>query len=241
MMSCVVAPLWNDRSSSAGSRACTAWTNGIVGTPATPARTPIAAMSRSSGRIASIAGASAAGARPNWLSLRARAASTASMLPTHAVSEKQARIASVANNGPSSSESSGRSCIVPPYRICRWKDCQASTASSARPCAEQKSVTAFESSSGFIISIRSSPLCAILPVCWCRSRRIRGRQGSSRTACRCRPGQCSPFPCAARSRGVNSSFITTSPTNVVGAILVMSTGSGSPDFMPSGVAFTTMS
>lgn len=31
MMSCVVAPLWKDRSSSAVSRACTAWTNGIVG------------------------------------------------------------------------------------------------------------------------------------------------------------------------------------------------------------------
>lgn len=72
-------------------------------------------MSRSSGRIASIAGASAAGARPNRLSLRARAASTASMLPIHALSEKQARITSVANSGPNSSESSGEKLIVPSH------------------------------------------------------------------------------------------------------------------------------
>ena len=50
-----------------------------------------------------------------------------------------------------------------------------------------------------------------------------------------------PFALAARSSGVNSSFMTTSPTNVVGAILSVSTGSLSPAFMPRGVAFTTMS
>ncbi len=69
-------------------------------------------MSRSSGRIASIAGASASGASLIQLWLRARAASTASMLPIQAVSEKQARIASVANNGPNSSESSGENVIA---------------------------------------------------------------------------------------------------------------------------------
>jgi hypothetical protein len=41
--------------------------------------------------------------------------------------------------------------------------------------------------------------------------------------------------------GVISCFITTSPTKVPGAIQETSTGSGSPSFMPSGVALTTIS
>ncbi len=36
--------------------------------------------------------------------------------------------------------------------------------------------------------------CAVRPVCWCRDRRTRGRRGSSRTACRCRPAPGSPLP-----------------------------------------------
>ena len=49
-----------------------------------------------------------------------------------------------------------------------------------------------------------------------RSRRTRGRPESSRTACRCRPGSGSPCPAPPRRNGVNSRFITTSPTNVLG-------------------------
>jgi hypothetical protein len=43
------------------------------------------------------------------------------------------------------------------------------------------------------------------------------------------------------SNGVISSFMTTSPTSVEGIRCVTSMGSGSPAFMPSGVALTTMS
>ena len=41
--------------------------------------------------------------------------------------------------------------------------------------------------------------------------------------------------------GVNSSFMTTSPTKAEGSIRATSTGSGSPAFMPTGVALTTIS
>jgi len=50
-----------------------------------------------------------------------------------------------------------------------------------------------------------------------------------------------PRSIAARRNGVNSSFITTSPTNVPEARRDTSSGSGSPGFMPSGVALTTTS
>ena len=50
-----------------------------------------------------------------------------------------------------------------------------------------------------------------------------------------------PRSCAARRNGVTAVFITTSPTNVVGATRLMSIGKGSPSFMPRGVAFTTTS
>ena len=46
---------------------------------------------------------------------------------------------------------------------------------------------------------------------------------------------------AARRNGVISCFITTSPTNAAGAIRLTSSGSGSPSFIPSGVALTTTS
>ena len=55
---------------------------------------------------------------------------------------------------------------------------------------------------GKTIGIRSSRLCAIRPACLCRTRRIRDRRGSSRTACRCQPGQSQPLSFAARSSGV---------------------------------------
>jgi hypothetical protein len=50
-----------------------------------------------------------------------------------------------------------------------------------------------------------------------------------------------PRCCAALRNGVIAVFITTSPTNVVAATRFMSMGSGSPSFMPRGVAFTTRS
>ena len=50
-----------------------------------------------------------------------------------------------------------------------------------------------------------------------------------------------PFSWAAARNGVISCFITTSPTNVSGAIRSTSIGSGSSSFIPSGVALTTMS
>ena len=50
-----------------------------------------------------------------------------------------------------------------------------------------------------------------------------------------------PLSSAACSSGVYSSFITTSPTKLVGEILEMSNGSGSPEFIPSGVALTMIS
>ena len=50
-----------------------------------------------------------------------------------------------------------------------------------------------------------------------------------------------PLACAAARNGVIVCFITTSPTNVDGAIRSTSIGSGSSSFMPSGVALTTRS
>ena len=101
----MVAPLWKDRSSSGGSRSCTALTKGMVGTPATAVRLPIAAGSSAPTSTASIASPNPAGARPRPLSARASAASAASIDPRRASSEKQARIASVAKSGPRSAES----------------------------------------------------------------------------------------------------------------------------------------
>ena len=83
--------------------------------------------------------------------------------------------------------------------------------------------------------------CAIRPTCACRSRRTRDRPESARTACRCRPDSRSPWRAPTARKGVISSFITTSPTNVVGEIRSTFSGSGSSFFMPSGVALTTMS
>ena len=50
-----------------------------------------------------------------------------------------------------------------------------------------------------------------------------------------------PRSMAACRNGVMVCFITTSATNVVGAMRSTSIGSGSPSFMPSGVALTTRS
>src|SRR3954471_19254536 len=77
----------------------------MVGTPARAVPWPRAAMSRSSAGIASMAAASASGASPQRASARARAASVRSMAASRARSENTARIASVANSGPTSSES----------------------------------------------------------------------------------------------------------------------------------------
>ena len=50
-----------------------------------------------------------------------------------------------------------------------------------------------------------------------------------------------PRAWAAARNGVIVCFITTSPTNVLGAIRSTSMGNGSSSFMPSGVALTTRS
>ena len=50
-----------------------------------------------------------------------------------------------------------------------------------------------------------------------------------------------PRALAAVRKAVISVFITTSPTKVRASSRDMSMGSGSPGFMPSGVAFTTRS
>ena len=50
-----------------------------------------------------------------------------------------------------------------------------------------------------------------------------------------------PLSSAARSNGVYSDFMTTSPTKQLGAMRDTSKGSGSSSFMPTGVALTTMS
>ena len=111
--SCVVAPLWNAGSRSFGSRAWTAFTNGITGTPATAVSAPSFSRSRLPAAIASMAAANPSGARSKRASARASAASTRSMAPMRALSENTARISAVAKSGPVSAESSAEKLIAP--------------------------------------------------------------------------------------------------------------------------------